>query len=197
MRHRRAHRKPHFARAHAASIRATKQSSSEFSRATTDTGDANRMEGGREASLLLLPHSDSDGAMIRWAGAAAEFRPREQRATDAGEAPRLLLPSESGGLDLRSRCSSTASVGGWAIETLAFTRDCGSLSRGGWSSKRRVVHRTGRRFGGPFEALLPHSDPASGAGRAGAQPLSTNANTSPSTRMLCALCTAMLMSALR
>ena len=29
-------------------------------------------------------------------------RPREQCATDAGEAPRLLLPSESGGLDLRS-----------------------------------------------------------------------------------------------
>ena len=33
-------------------------------------------------------------------------RPTEQRATDAGEAPRLLLPSESGGLDLRSRCLS-------------------------------------------------------------------------------------------
>ena len=40
----------------------------------------------------------------------ARRRPREQRATDAGEAPRLLLPSESGGLDLRSRCSSFASV---------------------------------------------------------------------------------------
>jgi hypothetical protein len=36
---------------------------------------------------------------------AAADRPREQRAT-GGEAPRLLLPSESGGLDLRSRCSS-------------------------------------------------------------------------------------------
>src|ERR687888_2252763 len=36
---------------------------------------------------------------------AAAIRPREQRATDAGEAPRLLLRSESGGLDLRA-CSS-------------------------------------------------------------------------------------------
>jgi hypothetical protein len=32
--------------------------------------------------------------------AAARIRPREQRATDAREAPRLLLPSKSGGLDL-------------------------------------------------------------------------------------------------
>jgi hypothetical protein len=52
------------------------------------------------------PHQRSSGTSgPRRVSTAAQIRPREQRATDAGEAPRLLLPSESGGLDLGSRCS--------------------------------------------------------------------------------------------
>ena len=50
-----------------------------------------------------------------------------------------------------------------------------------------VVARTGRRFGGPFEAGLPGV----------AQPLSTRENASARKTTLCALCTAMPMSALR
>jgi hypothetical protein len=49
-----------------------------------------------------------------------------------------------------------------------------------------------RNHGGEAEMGLP-----SVSVLALAQPLSTNASTSPSTRMLCALCTAMLMSVLR
>ena len=52
----------------------------------------------------------------------------------------------------------------------------------------RFMHRTGRRFGGPFEVRLP--------GR-GAQPLSTRESTIPNRKMLCMLCTAMPTSALR
>ena len=51
----------------------------------------------------------------------------------------------------------------------AFTR-LRSLCCGGSSSKRRVVYRTGRRFGGPFEALLPGRPPAERGPGAGLSP---------------------------
>ena len=62
------------------------------------------------------------------------------------------------------------------------------------------MHRTGRRFGGPFGARLPGSqgqDSAGGGLGAVAQPLSVKESTSARKKTLCALCTAMPMSALR
>jgi len=52
-------------------------------------------------ALLLLPRCDSGDLSDPRGAGAVEIRPREQRATDAGKAPRVLLPSESSGLDLR------------------------------------------------------------------------------------------------
>jgi hypothetical protein len=56
------------------------------------------------------------------ASSTAASRPRKQRATAAGEAPRLLLPSESGDLDLHFHCSSGASVCRPTFEGLAAGR---------------------------------------------------------------------------
>ena len=62
------------------------------------------------------------------------------------------------------------------------------------------MHRTGRRFGGPFGARLPVSQGQTLRGWGWArwlQPLSVKESTSARKKTLCALCTAMPMSALR
>jgi hypothetical protein len=87
--------------------------------------DTNELGEGARTDRRTPPRQrrrDEEAALVRRVRRdqlTAPPRPTGRRAARCGGSGRLLLPSESSGLDPRSRCSSRAGAGRRAFETLA------------------------------------------------------------------------------
>jgi hypothetical protein len=140
-------------------------------------------------------------------------RPTRARAPSGRECRKQAIAEVSARSGRRSARRPSRPSGAASSETPLVGQVAPSVALGGCSSHaggvrctalppRVVLYTTCSAQNGPpirrpVRSVASTATPGRAGPGAGAQPLSTNASTSPSTTMLCALCTAMPMSALR